>query len=213
MSSSSSSASAAAAAADALRRSELNYLASPTPSWLPRSALQWLRFATCALTLLPLRVAGILLVALVAALAAALGTLGARRGARARSWWRAPFLFVARQCPRALLLLLGFWYVEETGFERRPAVGDKARAAVVVSNHLGPFEAIYLKWRLGDCIMLAAQDSFANPVLRTIAEAIGIVLFDRSAPVGIKDLIVKAARDPLQPQLLIFPEACCSNGS
>jgi hypothetical protein len=45
----------------ALRSPDLNYLASPTPSWRPTSALQWLRLLVCSLTLLPLRLAGLAL--------------------------------------------------------------------------------------------------------------------------------------------------------
>ena len=218
-SSSSSSAAAASAAAlveDALRRPELKFLTSPTQSWRPRSHLQWLRLAVCALTLLPLRVVGITLVVALAALAAIVGTLGApslgpAAALRPPGLWRAPFLFVARQCLRAFLWMLGVLWVEERG--AHPAVGNKARAAVVICNHLGPIEGIFLLWRFGNCAMLAERSSFANPVLRAIARGVGIILFDRNAASGITELIVRLARDPAAPQLIIFPEGTCSNGS
>jgi lysophosphatidylcholine acyltransferase/lyso-PAF acetyltransferase len=208
--------SAAALAVEALRRPELNYLASPTPSWRPRSHLQWLRLVVCSLTLLPLRVVGITLVVALAALAAVIGTLGAptlgpAAALRPPGLWRAPFFFVARQCLRAFLWMLGVLWVEERG--ARPAVANKARAAVVICNHLGPIEGIFLAWRFGDCAMLAEQSSFANPVLRAIARGVGIILFDRKVTGGIKELIVRLAREPAAPQLIIFPEGTCSNGS
>jgi len=49
----------------------------------------------------------------------------------------------------------------------------------------GPFEAFYLKWRCGDCAMLAAKDSFDHPLLAMFADATGVALFDRAAPGGI----------------------------
>lgn len=108
---------------------------------------------------------------------------------------------------RVMLWSLGFWWVEEVG------TLDFSTPRCYISNHInGLPDALYLLWRTRAGGLPAEKSNFP-PLLSCIVQALSLLTFDRSNPVGVKDMIVKAMRDRTSPPLLIFPEGCCSNGT
>lgn len=109
---------------------------------------------------------------------------------------------------RVMLFAFGFLWIEESG----SPVGKRDAAFVIVNHVGGAWEAMYASWRTGASTVVEASN-FAHPLLRVIFDACEGLAISRENPAGVREVIKRRARDPAWPQLLIFPEGACSNGT
>lgn len=179
-------------------RADINPLLNRSPSW-PATPCAWAATVLLGGILFPLRAtlitATVLLLALASVVVVACG--------------RSRFLLHLLVLPllRLLLFSAGLWVTE------RGSPPPKACAAVVVSNHVsGLWDGIYLVWRLGGPTLPAEQKFFRSRLTALVASAVGILPFDRDAAGDMRRRIGAAARAEGGPQVLLFPEGCCSNG-
>ena len=199
---------------------ELAHLRNRSPRWSPP--------ILGALVLFPLRLLLLLVVVLPAFLATGMLAAGCcccrkrRRAAAApgavlrasdyaggaRSLASHALVWLSRLALRGVLFCLGVVSVEEVGERER----DKRKAGVLVSNHISPWEALYLKARCGGA-MIAEESNFRGTALGLFAEAHDVILFNRNAAGNMRDVVRCVARDEAAPQLLVFPEGSCSNGT
>jgi Ca2+-binding EF-hand superfamily protein/1-acyl-sn-glycerol-3-phosphate acyltransferase len=114
---------------------------------------------------------------------------------------------LVRPLAHLFLICCGLWVTEEG------SPPSKKDAPVVISNHVaGMFEGVYLYARTGGAVF-AEKSNFKGFVMATVATALGVHTFDREKTAGVRDQMADLARNPSKPQLFVFPEGTCSNGS
>lgn len=114
---------------------------------------------------------------------------------------------LVRPLVRLFLFFCGLWVTE------KGSPPSKKDAPVVISNHVaGLFEGAYLYARTGGAVF-AEKSNFSGFVMATVATALGVRTFDRENPTGVRGDMQTLARNPSEPQLLVFPEGSCSNGA
>ncbi|CAM9550897.1 unnamed protein product, partial [Phaeothamnion confervicola] len=111
---------------------------------------------------------------------------------------------------RVILHCFGFFWIRVNG---RPA--GKQEAPIIVSNHVSIFEAFYLAMATLASPVQRAEDAWI-PFLGPLFRAAQSVFVDRSDPASRRrtvEAIRRRAANPDFPQVLLFPEGTCSNGS
>ena len=135
------------------------------------------------------------------------------------SCWRQALYFPIRVTIRAVLFCLGFMWITEKG-ERAPAT----EAPLLLPNHLGAFEPLYLASRYG-VSHVAKAELIDTPIVGALAKGVLQVFVRRQADERpkpgthsareVRDVIEKRGRHMGAgnfPQLCLYPEATCTNG-
>ena len=114
-----------------------------------------------------------------------------------------------RTCARLILFCLGFHYISVKGTENRK---DDV-APIIVGNHRGPFEPIYLVAFHNLSMVSAAENRW--PVLKYGMDALQFIFVHRRGPgrKGVVDLICDRAKTKGFPQVGLFPEGTTTNGT
>lgn len=182
----------------------------PTP--LERASLVF-----CAVLLVPFRAVLLLVVVLSALATAALVTAGLSKEQLRQPLapWRACLQWLLRQHLRAALFALGYVQIREKG--------RLAPAPILVCNHHGFVEALYLAWATG-ASFVGEEQTLGLPGFATLSAAMQTVLVRRTSPTSRADAQAEIRRRALialkpgafalavMPRIAIFPESTTTNG-
>ncbi|KAG8462806.1 hypothetical protein KFE25_001579 [Diacronema lutheri] len=165
--------------------------------------------------LVPLRLPLFLLCCGCAALFATLAVAGLpRAGTNARPFSapRRACVLVVRACTRIALFALGVVRVQTTG---SPA--PRASAPIVVANHRGFLDAMWLFWAYDHASFVSAEEHLRVPVLSALvraAQTITVARGDAASRARARAEIARYARAdaPPMPRVIIFPEGTVTSG-
>ena len=171
------------------------------------------RMACVAAVLLPARLIGIFLTLVVIAAVAKIATYGYvfdKKNPKPISPEKLIYFTpVLKGGARLILFFLGYLYIPIFG---KRASANEAR--IVISNHLTFVEPLLLV-ALYAPMPVAAREYVEMPIIGTIIQALQLIPIDRQDPdsrVNVQKAIVERASNPEWGQVLIFPEATCTNG-
>lgn len=179
------------------------------PTWRV-SALERARLTLMAVTLAPLRAAGMAAIVLACAAVCQVITLGHSRREPLGGWRRLAVIWFLRPLVRALLFVMGFFYIPTTG---RPASNEEA--PVIVSNHITFLEPVFFISVFAPS-PVGEQSNLNAPVIGPILRALGLIGVDRKSPTSRADVvhaIKERASSASWPQLLLFPEGTTTAGN
>jgi len=112
---------------------------------------------------------------------------------------------------RIQLFLFGFIWVKVKG---RPV--GKHIAPIMVSNHICPFEPIFLLYYTKASVLQRSEDSKV-PIIGRVQKALQVLFVDRKSEESRKGIIKlineRSCESNLFPKMLIFPEGTCTNQS
>ena len=186
-------------------------------------AVEWIKM----ILLLPLAIVRVVLIVVLLLLCAPFAYLalcGYDPGEDARlpktlSCWRKMLYFPIRIATRGVLLCLGFWWISEKGTRAPPT-----EAPLLLPNHLGAIEPLYLMCRYG-VSHVAKADIINYPLVGPLAKGVQQVFVRRGAderPIpgthsakDVRDVIEARAKNMGKnnfPQLCLYPEATTTNG-
>jgi lysophosphatidylcholine acyltransferase / lyso-PAF acetyltransferase len=185
----------------------LNPISNITPQW-PSTILGHHSAFLCAIVLAPLRILLIVLTVLWMFIFSSIATLGHTRGTPLSSIRRLLVQIFVRPGFRVILFAVGFIFINEIG---KPST--KKDANILIANHVsGPWEAMYIIWRASSLIV-AEQSNVSSFFMRPIFSALDGIGVDRTNPGNTREKIESYAKDKRRPQVLLFPEGTCSNGT
>lgn len=139
---------------------------------------------------------------------ASLAVLGHVRGTPLSPFRRFIVQLLVRPGFRVILFAFGFIFINEKG---KPA--SKKDANLIVANHVsGPWEAMYIIWR-ANSLIVAEQSNVKSFLMRPIFDSLDGIGVDRLNPGNTRERIETYAKDKNRPQVLLFPEGTCSNGT
>lgn len=185
----------------------LSPITNVTPIW-PLSFLGHMSSLLCAILLAPVRLVVVSLTIVWMWLFASVSILGHTHGTPLSPLRRLLVRLLVRPGFRIILFSFGFIYISEQG---KPA--SKKEANVIVANHIsGPWEAMFVIWR-ANSLIVAEQSNVKSFFMRPIFESLEGIGVDRFNPGNTRERIETFANDKNRPQVLLFPEGTCSNGT
>ncbi|KAK4537223.1 hypothetical protein CDCA_CDCA11G3248 [Cyanidium caldarium] len=188
-----------------------------------------------ALTLLPLRLLGLVLTVVFGLLLLKLAVVGLSAShfdlgtAQPLARWRRFLLGGVRFLARVQLLALGFWWIEERFDDDGRTASQRLRtnylgllgasaAPILVSNHVSLFETLYFYARFAPSF-LAKAEVRDMPVFGSVVEASSAIFVQRSeakSRANVRNEILRRAQQfppGSWPPLVVFPEQTTTNGT
>eukprot|EP00755_Sulcionema_specki_P013098 Sspe_Gene.53097::Locus_29372_Transcript_1_1_Confidence_1.000_Length_1591::g.53097::m.53097/K13510/LPCAT1_2; lysophosphatidylcholine acyltransferase / lyso-PAF acetyltransferase len=167
-----------------------------------------LRYVYPGLFLIPIRLVLLLSTVAVCSLLGVIMGLGGRdiMQQRPHTGWRSVVAGTIRYLARLVLFLCGFQFIQRHG-------KYDASAPIVVANHRGMFEALYLLAYHKCCLVSAVENKF--PVVGHAMDAMQFIFLDRTNPDSRKavvETINRRANEVGWPQVAMFPEGTTTNG-
>eukprot|EP01065_Artemidia_motanka_P020768 TRINITY_DN2480_c4_g1_i1.p1 TRINITY_DN2480_c4_g1~~TRINITY_DN2480_c4_g1_i1.p1 ORF type:complete len:583 (+),score=166.78 TRINITY_DN2480_c4_g1_i1:118-1866(+) len=168
-----------------------------------------LRYVWPGVFLIPIRMAIVVCVLVSITLCGVVGKaiVGSKNLSKPLVGWRRIVPWSITVQVRALLFALGFLWITKTGSH-----APKSKAGIVVANHRGLFEALYLLQY--DCTMLSSLDN-KFPLLGHAMDLRQFMFVNRRSSNSRKetaDLLDERAKGAGWPQVILFPEGTTTNG-
>eukprot|EP01059_Diplonema_ambulator_P013544 TRINITY_DN2405_c0_g1_i1.p1 TRINITY_DN2405_c0_g1~~TRINITY_DN2405_c0_g1_i1.p1 ORF type:complete len:553 (+),score=136.43 TRINITY_DN2405_c0_g1_i1:88-1746(+) len=135
------------------------------------------------------------------------GRSAAEKQSRPLTGWRKHLMAVSSKiAARGVLACVGFYHIQVIG---KP----DPTAKIIIGNHRGPFEAIYLMAEHNCCMVSAIENRF--PMVKHAMDGLQFIFVERSNKKdknSVIDVIKSRASQPGWPAVAMFPEGTTTNG-
>lgn len=226
---------------DELEKKCAAYVRNDVYGTMGRGELPWtekLLLGLAFFTLLPIRVAVVMTILVVYYFVCRVCTAflapnredGKEDYAHVRGWRRAVIVGAGKFCSRAILFVLGFYWINETyrslddgKFNDQAACTDQSeepgKPGAIVSNHVSYLDILY--HMSSSFPSFVAKRSVARlPIVGLISKCLGCVYVQRESKSsdfkGVSGIVNKRIREAHQdksaPMMMLFPEGTTTNG-
>ncbi|KAG5543249.1 hypothetical protein RHGRI_016102 [Rhododendron griersonianum] len=226
-----------AATIEELEKKFAAYVRSDVYGTMGRGELPWtekLLLGIAFFTLLPVRVAVVMTILVVYYLVCRVCTVslapnredgaGQEDYAHVRGWRRAVIVRAGKFFSRAILFVLGFYWINETyqfndQAECKDISEEPERPGVIVSNHVSYLDILY--HMSSSFPSFVAKRSVARlPIVGLISKCLGCVYVQRESKSSdfkgvsgiVNERIREAHQDKSAPMMMLFPEGTTTNG-
>jgi lysophosphatidylcholine acyltransferase / lyso-PAF acetyltransferase len=174
------------------------------------STCERVRISIAAVTIVPLKLALVVLTLFVAFIFASIATVGLElQPKKPLSRWRCIVTKPIAWCSRVILFALGFIWIRTEGKR-----ASRKAAPVVIGNHTTFIDPLYMIYAYLPSAV-AAYENLKIPMVGTICRALQVLAVDRRSPTSRQDTLEQLKHrgdNDAYPQLLVFPEGTTTNG-